>query len=118
MSNNHNYTILVKYETGDSFGSEMTSCEVGTFHSLEEAQSACEDILEHYRYAKESNYSEEYLKRVSKKSWYHKYKEFHECAWRFTMKTQGQIIGVEWTGYFETLISLHIQDSRLTDYYL
>lgn len=111
------YTILVKYITGDSFGEEETSDEVGLFSTLEEAQAACEDILEHYNCAKESNYSDDYVKRMKRKPWYRTEGGWRD-TWRFTMQTQGQVIGVSWTGYFERLLSLHIKMEEEVDYYV
>lgn len=110
------YTIRVSYQTGDSFGSEDTTDEVGIFNSIEEAQEACRYILEHHKFFKKLerwNISKEEAKKmikIAKKSPWAVEEDYvsRDGINEYSVKYKEQNLHAFWMGYFERLHSLEV----------
>lgn len=104
------YTILIKYQTGNSFGCEYTEDEVGySWTDLNKAKGALCRIRDHYKAYQEDRQSyRKDKKEYSSQPWF-----TDESYWQhslFVEKDDGspQQISAFWVGYFERLYSAEI----------
>lgn len=116
------WTIEINYTTGNSFGSEECTEEVGmAWNDLDKAKEALQAIKEHYKAYEKVN-SCSYRSRPNKTTW----KDFEHEDWcseeypEFTMDVRmdsGEFhaLHVFWTGYFETLHGARIISSTEID---
>lgn len=113
------YSILIRYQTGNSYGTYETEAEVGlNWESLDRAKHALAYIQEHYRaYCKEDlskwthKASVAFVDSIKSRPWFYggKYPE----QWKNGLKVEDdsgelRLISAFWIGYFENLISAKI----------
>lgn len=111
------WTILVKYTTGDSFGSERTEDTLGiVWRDLEKAKEGLRVLEAHYkacaeiRAARYQNHENLIRTRLQDEYWFGKGNSFtHEYNINMLTDTN-DLMGVYafWMGYFETIHSAHI----------
>tara|TARA_Y100000766_G_C18662238_1_gene485774 strand:+ start:122 stop:505 length:384 start_codon:yes stop_codon:yes gene_type:complete len=115
------YTILIKYQTGNSFHTGVEEETIGMlWKNVSFAEKAYRSIIEHYKNYKESgstirgrNFDVENIKN---KEWFledpqrtNKWEDF----WKFHINVKkddntDQTISAFWCGYFEKLIEIRI----------
>lgn len=119
------YGITISYQTGDSFGSEDTTGEVGcSWTDINKAKAALQAIAEHYRLRDEFDRlpytrQDEFMISIKDKSWYCDM-EGSSYMWRHALKVEKddgemQQISAFWCGYFERLYSAEISVEGDTD---
>jgi hypothetical protein len=112
------YAIKIHYQTGDSFGSEDTTGEVGcSWTDIDKAKEALQAISEHYRARNDfsrvmSSGEEKFFKELKAKKWFDTSKD-SRWMWQHCLhveKDDGtlQQISAFWCGYFERLHSAEI----------
>lgn len=115
------YRVEYKYETGDSFGSDV---EYGTldvsFSSLDLAKKALKDIKEHYEFYREARGYRNYFKSQEEinnnselaklKSWF---VNTEGCLKLLIDEGKYYQFHAPWCGYFESLISAKIIDDDM-----
>lgn len=104
------YAISIEYTTGDSFGSERTTSEVGcSWTDLEKAKDALQRIKAHYTAyrdrRREYTGDDKFTENLRAQPWFYK---ADPSVWQHAVileKDDGseQMISPFWVGYFETL---------------
>ncbi len=110
------YSIQIDYTTGDSFGSERTTGEVGcSWTDINKAKDALQRIKEHhdaYRDGKREYTAEsKFVQAIKDKPWF--FAEYGVECWPHLLSVDTddgtpQQISAFWNGYFETLHSAEI----------
>jgi hypothetical protein len=106
------WTIEIDYTTGNSFGSERGTEEIGcVFEHLDDAKTALGYIKEHYAAVQAEECSTNYYHRsrglkfdieaFKSRPWYSK--DYWTGSLFVPIGTEEQKISAFWTGYFETL---------------
>lgn len=106
------YTILIKYQTGDSFNSTDTEDTIGySFETREEARVVLGYIKEHYDlYKTKDSYMprhviENKINSCRKKPWFNNKEDYN---WEYSIIYKDTIISCFWCGYFDILYSAHV----------
>lgn len=104
MDNNQQFTIQITYQTGNSFGTEEQTEDVGPTWDLPDAKQALKDIVAHNEATQAVNGSWSKVKEEDYKneSWY--IKEF----WVYALLAGGKHVHAFWHGYFETLLEARV----------
>ncbi len=101
------YTVKVVFETGDSYGSEITEdCIEMSWNNKELAQQAMRDIVDHEEFAQDK-YAEGAEEEYSNKLWW--CDEYSGFVLKLeTDSGDRHKVTVPWTGYFESIISARV----------
>ena len=112
------WTILVKYTTGDSFGSEKTEDTLGiVWRDLDKAKEGLRVLKAHYkacndiRAARYQNHENKIRTKLMDEYWFGKSEVGYSHEYNINMLTDtNDLMGVYafWMGYFETIHSAHI----------
>ena len=119
------YGITIHYQTGDSFGSEDTTSEVGcSWTNIDKAKEALQSITEHYRARHEfgsipHTKQDVFLEKLKETKWFDVSKE-SSWIWPHCLNVEKddgtvQRISAFWCGHFETLYSAEISVEGDTD---
>lgn len=107
------YTILVKYQSGDSFGTDEREEEIGySFETREEARIVLGYIREHYEMYQDINgyitpqIKENKLKTYRLRPWFNTDED--SMYYEHTIKYKDRTISCYWCGYFDKLHSAHV----------
>jgi len=109
------YTILVKYKTGNSFGSEDTEDEIGCiWKDKDSARAALKvikdyvDTVEKYKNLRFSKEVDNFVYKLESKPWFTNKQYWEYSLYVLTDEGEKQEIHAFWNGYFERLYSMHI----------
>lgn len=117
------YEILIKYRTGDSFGSDDAQETIGAvFDTLEYAKDALVAIKEHYEFHEklERNYNKGECAVIRRKIELSPWVVKDHNSTNYSLKVQvndntSQVISAFWMGYFEQIYSAEIIFNEIND---